>query len=214
MIKKVARGNSQSQKKPSLEGDNVGGLNSLKEELAEEFPKEFWEQITSPRKTTVLQNSQREGGREIRPGQTINPEQAIQENQNRYQEKINFQKKINLTEVSLRQKDRQKTFLKIEAIRKEISAIAATMAQVNRQVKEIEIAAQDNITQPNRYLVNFLELLLTFLKDLKERVEEGNTWLTAFQKRNKKKNYFWGQVKKSGTRFMLSSDRTPATQAG
>jgi hypothetical protein len=207
--KVVAGNNSQSQKKSSSERDQ-SGLN-LKDELAKQFPQEFLNQITA-------KQSAHPG--EIHPGQTIKPEEqrtpgtTEYEQLARYQQKIDFQRRVNLNETSLKLKDNQETSAKINQIKEQIKAIANSMNQINHQVEVIETKAQENIPQESQYQLNFLELLLAFLKDLKERVEEGNTWLAAFQKKTSKRNYFWGQVKKSGSKFLLSSDRTPATQTG
>ncbi len=215
MVKKVGQGNNNQYPKKTLPETNGSSFN-LKDELIKELPKEFWQQITAAQKSSLPKPKS-----EIRPGQTISFKEPAQpslqeshQKQVHLQEKLDFQRRINLTETSLRLKDRQKTEAKINLIREEIKTITSNMAQMGRQVKEMEISAQANITQPTRYQLNFLELLLEFLKDLREKIEEGNTWLTAFQKKSNKKNYFWNQVKKSGTRFLLSSDRTPATQTG
>ncbi len=205
----VAGNNSQSQKKSSSERDQ-SGLN-LKDELVKHFPQEFLNQIAA-------KQSAHPG--EIHPGQTIKPEEqktpgtTDYEQLARYQEKIDFQRRVNLTEASLRLKDNQETSAKINQIKEQIGAIANSMNQMNHQVEAIETRAKENVPQESQYQFSFLELLLAFLKDLKERVEEGNTWLTTFQKKTNKRNYFWDQVKKSGSKFLLASDRTPATQTG
>lgn len=213
MAKKVAQGNNnQSPKKSSSERDQ-SGLN-LKDELLKNLPQEFLAQLTAKKNTSG----------EIRPGQTIKPDQQEPQEIKDYQQlirqqeaakqKIDFQRRINLAEGSLRLKDSQETSAKINQIKEQIKAIADNMSQINHQVEAIETTAKENTPQESRYQLSFLELLLSFLKDLRERVEEGNTWLAAFQKKTSKRNYFWGQVKKSGSKFLLSSDRTPATQTG
>ncbi|MDD3531995.1 MAG: DUF5660 domain-containing protein [Candidatus Shapirobacteria bacterium] len=212
MAKKVVQGNNnQSPKKSSSERDQ-SGLN-LKDELTKELPQEFWNQITAKPKQDPHFG-------EILPGQTVRPEEQKPQAARDYeqlvhlQEKTNFQRRINLTEASLRLKDSQETGAKINQIKEQIKAIADNIGQINHQVEAIKTRAEENTPQEGRYQLGFLELLLSFLKDLRERVEEGNTWLAAFQKKTSKRNYFWNQVKKSGSKFLLSSDRTPATQTG
>ncbi len=206
MAKKVAQGNNnQPQKKSSSEMDRAG-LN-LKNEITKELPKEFWKQIAAQKANHQA---------EIYPGQTIKPQEKTEtpQQQINHQERFYFKQRHNLTETSLKIKNQQETAIKISQIREEIKTITTNMSQISRQVEEIDTVAQKNIPQESQYQLNFLELLLTFLGDLRERVEEGNTWLTTFQKRSQKKGYFWNQVKKSGTKFLLSADRTPATQTG
>ncbi|MGI6278532.1 MAG: DUF5660 family protein [Patescibacteria group bacterium] len=206
MAKKVAQGNNNHPQKKSSSERDWAGLN-LKDEITKEFPREFWEQIT-------VQKTNHQA--EIYPGQTIRPQEKTEtpQQQINHQERLHFKQRHNLAETSLKIKNRQETTTKINQIREEIKTIAANMNQINRQVEEIDAVAQENVPQESQYQLNFLELLLTFLNDLRERVEEGNTWLTTFQKRSQKKGRFWNQVKKSGTKFLLSADRTPATQTG
>ncbi len=214
MTKKVFRDNSQFKGKSSSSEIGQTGPN-LTGELAKEIPQEFWNQITGS-----VSTKNKSGLEEIYPGQTVNlnktePVKEEQEQFNQsYQRKIEFQRRINLNEINQRLNESQEIAAKINLIRDEISLIVANMTQISQQVAEIKVSTQENIPQPGKYHLSFLELLLGFLYDLRERVEEGCTWLAAFQKKEQKRGYFWGQVKKSGTKFLLSSDRTPATQTG
>lgn len=64
------------------------------------------------------------------------------------------------------------------------------------------------------YYVRYLEWLLTVVKHLRMKVDEGRTWLEAFMTRKKKKMGYWKMYKKHGTTFGLSQERTTATQTG
>lgn len=64
------------------------------------------------------------------------------------------------------------------------------------------------------YYIRFLEWLLTVVKQLRLKVEEGQAWLNTFTQRKKKKMGFWGMYKKHGTTFGLSNERSLATQSG
>lgn len=98
----------------------------------------------------------------------------------------------------------------IEAIRTELAALAHTLTNLN---KDVEQAIEETPVDPGIYHVNFLERLRTFIKLLREQVEDSRTWLTLSAKRQKKMA-FWGLYKKHGTQFGLSSERTVSTQAG
>ncbi|MBI4991369.1 hypothetical protein HZB96_04730 [Candidatus Gottesmanbacteria bacterium] len=63
------------------------------------------------------------------------------------------------------------------------------------------------------YYIRFLEWLITVVKQLRMRVEDGRAWLATFSERKKKRGY-WKMYKKHGTTFGLSHERTLATQTG
>lgn len=64
------------------------------------------------------------------------------------------------------------------------------------------------------YHLRFLEWLIILVKQLRMKVEEGQTWLSTFSQRKKKKIGYWQMYKKHGTTFGLSYERSLATQTG
>lgn len=64
------------------------------------------------------------------------------------------------------------------------------------------------------YYIRYLEWLLSVVKQLRMKVEEGHAWLSTFNQRKKKKLGYWKMYKKHGTTFGLSHERTLATQTG
>jgi len=56
--------------------------------------------------------------------------------------------------------------------------------------------------------------MIGIVKNLRQKVEEGRTWLAAFSQRKIKKMGYWKMYKKHGTTFGLSHERTVATQTG
>jgi hypothetical protein len=101
--------------------------------------------------------------------------------------------------------------LQIKAVREELRRLAHSIAKID---KEVEIATKLQPVEPGIYYLNFFEKLRTFIKEMAQRLDESATWLMAFNKRAKKQNFYWSQVKKSGTKFMLSQERYMATQVG
>ncbi len=63
------------------------------------------------------------------------------------------------------------------------------------------------------YYLRFLEWLITVVRELRMKVEDGKAWLQTFNQRKKKVGY-WKMYKKHGTTFGLSHERTLATQTG
>jgi hypothetical protein len=104
--------------------------------------------------------------------------------------------------------------------------------QVNRQIKElqeqlamlakdlavlgtgVQKAIEEQIVSPGAYHVSFFEKLKSFIITLRKQVHESANWLEVSYSRRQSQNHYWGNVKKSGTKFMLSQERYMATSAG
>lgn len=109
---------------------------------------------------------------------------------------------IRREEVNLKQQ--------IDAVRQELKAIAQSLKSLQQEVQK---AVDDVPVEPGIYHLNFMARLRSVLLILREQIEDSRSWLALFTSRKKQKNY-WGMVKKHGTKFGLSSERTMATQAG
>lgn len=114
---------------------------------------------------------------------------------------------IRRTAVRAEEKDLN---LKIDAVRKELAALSASIKSLNTQ---IEKTVQEIPVQPGIYHLNFYERLKVILIHLRESIDDSRTWLECWTNKKKQK-HFWGLYKKHGTSFGLSSERTVATSAG
>lgn len=179
---------------------------TLREELTQNFPAEIAAQI--------------QGGKpapqEILPGQSINPAEKESQEQKRpfipsfYQEKSPSILKESATEIE--------TKISIQSLRQEIQKESKRVeeAAVNLSQELASSVAEENLFphQASQEHLSFLENLLKTLRVFREKIEDSQVWLAASSQRQSRRNFFWGQVKKSGSKFLLSSDRTPATQTG
>ncbi len=104
--------------------------------------------------------------------------------------------------------------------------------QINRQIKElqeqlamlakelsnlgtgVQKAIEEQIVNPGTYHVSFFEKLKTFIMTLRKQVHDSANWLEVSYSRRSAQNHYWGNVKKSGTKFMLSQERYMSTSAG
>ena len=134
------------------------------------------------------------------------------------QKQENLRKQLNREFFQVRQEERlvfkqveQKTQLEIKAIQEELKNLVESTKNL---VKEVEIAAKVEPVAPGVYHFNFFERLRQIIILFKKRIEESADWLSLFNQRSKKRGHYWTQVKKSGTKFMLSQERYMATQAG
>jgi len=133
-------------------------------------------------------------------------EKEIRGEERRFYERRRAQEKILWTA------EQQKTALQIETIQEELKKLVNETEGLSREIKTAAVQA---IVEPGVYHLNFLERLLELIKLIRKKIQESKTWLAEWNTYCKKKrNYYWVQVKKSGTKFMLSSERYMATQAG
>ena len=156
--------------------------------------------------------SQKQSG-ELKPNQTL----TFEETKKAIQKERFFRKAqgefwdLRRQENLLFTRNERETRLQVEAIQEELKKLALSTKNLT---KEVEIAAKQVPVEPGVYHLNFFEKLRQSLVFLRKKVEESATWLAAFNQRAKKRNYYWGQVKKSGTKFMLSQERYMSTQFG
>jgi hypothetical protein len=99
----------------------------------------------------------------------------------------------------------------ITAIRMEIQKLAKSVGSF---VQEVEIAASQAPAAPGIYHKHFFAHLKIVITTLRQRVDSSRNWLSTYNSRSKKKSFYWNQVGKSGTKFMLSSERYMVTSTG
>lgn len=105
----------------------------------------------------------------------------------------------------------QEARVKIEGLRAELLKLVKTTEGLG---KEVQVAAIQAPVEPGIYHLNFLERLREFIISLRKNIAESRHWLAMCNAKAKKRNFYWQQVRKSGTKFMLSQERYMATQAG
>lgn len=142
---------------------------------------------------------------ELSPNQVIEfDSQSTEVQQPIAQVRTEVHHRPNVTELE------QQTREQINAIRDELKALAASLKSLHQ---EVQTAINEEPVDPGIYHVNFYEQLKSFLKVLRQQLEDSRSWLATFNTRKKKMGY-WGMYKKHGTNFGLSSERSIATAAG
>lgn len=99
----------------------------------------------------------------------------------------------------------------IQSIQQDIHAFAKSAGDLAQQVQIATLQAPVN---PGIYQKNFFEHLRSIIKVLRQNVESSQNWLAAHNSRATKRGSYWGSVKTSGTKFMLSSERYMVTTTG
>ena len=88
-------------------------------------------------------------------------------------------------------------------LKEEISQLKETSDEV---VKEGTTITLKGMVEPGKYHVNFLRWLISAIRDLRKKVGESRTWLSAFLAKKNRKN-FWDMSNKHGTSFSQSFER-------
>jgi len=106
--------------------------------------------------------------------------------------------------------DEQEVKKKIDAIRLELKALSQSIRSLRQEISKTIMEVP---VDPGIYHLNFFDHLRSYLTAMKQEIEDSRTWLMAFNTCKAKKGY-WGQFKKHGTSFGMSSERSIATSAG
>lgn len=103
----------------------------------------------------------------------------------------------------------------IEYIRKELLGEVGKLNKATQSLaKEIELTVSAQTPEPGVYHFNFLGWIREQIADLFKKTNDSLTWLSAFNSGKNRKAHFGKQVKQSGTKFLLSQERTVQTQMG
>jgi len=127
------------------------------------------------------------------------------------QEALALQRHREVTETKIFDRKEKETKEQIEAIQDELKLLIKELAGMD---KELENAIEAEIVNPGTYHISFFQKLRRFLIDLRKRVSDSSSWLEASSYRKSSQRGYWGNVAKSGSKYMMSQERTLATQAG
>ena len=96
----------------------------------------------------------------------------------------------------------------LSQIKQEVEAIKRADSVLISKVQEAEKIAVDNMTENQGvYNIRFLELIVSFLRTLKQRIGESSTWFDALKtKRKKRGSLFANLSKRKGTQYSLSQE--------
>ena len=99
-----------------------------------------------------------------------------------------------------------------------VQEILIELKQLAKSTKEVQIEAQiiseeQTETVAGAYKLNFLESMLSWLRDARADVEDSLAWFQALRS-NKASKQYGAMAKSHGTSFTLSNERTASTQTG
>lgn len=185
-------------------------LREIGMETASGFKQEFSNQVLGKENARETKNL----SGEIMPGESLEMEEVVagkRETEEYYYKKTIMLKELREKDKVLVEKRTNELRIQIKAIHEELVKVAQATPELSR---EVDIAAFQAPTEPSTYEMFFLERLFEFIKSFREKIEDSRTWLATANKRARKKNV-WGQnLKKHGSKYLLSAEHYLTRSAG
>lgn len=125
-------------------------------------------------------------------------------------EKQKYERKVQEERLVFHHKH-EEAKLQIKAVQEELKKLASATSGLSVEVKKAVFSAA---VEPGTYHENFFDRIRRLIEFARKKIVESKSWMETFNNRSKKRSHYWGQVKKSGTKFMLSQERYMSTQMG
>lgn len=187
---------------------SIGGSlsNSVKEDMFKGTAQSAANQIFNRRPQTLPKSGA------LSPDQKLDFAKILEEEKTKTKEVVGgFYERTRSREKLVFSQKEEEVKIQIKALREEIKKLISLTQEV---AQETEKVALEEVVMPGTYHLNFFEKIRNLLALARKRIEESRTWLSFCKSRAKKRSHYWAQVKKSGTKFMLSQERYMSTQMG
>lgn len=216
--KKTKKQPKQYTNKNPLEAfkDMGGGVvNAVKNDIGKNMAKGLWEQFLGAGKYSPKKENSREKRRgDLQEGEELVLAQAEREEKAvrwDIEAGIDYRRQIlKGTEVIAAENTRE-IQVKIQEAMIELRRLVQTSKDLEAQIKHVSVTEAP--VDPGKYHLNFFEWLVSTIREARLRIEDSASWLSTFQSKKSKKQY-WNMFKKHGTTFGLSNERVVATQTG
>ena len=154
---------------------------------------------------------------ELRPGNDFSVSEAFRVEEAKKLENDKRFKEIMMAKQH-EDEDRQRFLNKQKEVEKQIESLRDAILKIAKSTQnfssEVEKAAFQAPANPGKYHLGFFETLKRSLEIIKKRLDDSASWMQEFNKRKDRVPFFWAQFKKSGTKYMLSSERSAQMAPG
>lgn len=154
---------------------------------------------------------------ELRPGNDFSVSEAFRAEEAKKQENDKRFREIMMAKQH-EDEDRQRFLNKQKEVEKQIESLRDAVLKIAKSTQnfssEVEKAAFEAPVNPGKYHLGFFETLKRSLELIKKRLDDSASWMQEFNKRKDRVPFFWAQFKKSGTKYMLSSERSAQMAPG
>lgn len=177
---------------------------SIKHDLVEQSISDAWDQLLGIESKPQTQNA----SGDLQEGQEI---VFIKKERVEAAPAINYASEIIHAEKRTENRENGELETKIEEIMIEIKKLSNSSQELQVTFQDITVEALP--VSPGKYHLNFFEWMLITIQNARMRIEDSAAWIGVVSGKKNKKDY-WSLSKKHGTSYMLSGERTAATQTG
>lgn len=107
----------------------------------------------------------------------------------------------------------QETTMLLDQLKSQVTQLEKSQKNLTSGLSKVKIEQMPK-EKFGIYFLRYLEWLLSEVRRMRVKIEEGSTWLQEFTNKKKKKQGYWQKAKTHGTSFTLNNERTLATQTG
>lgn len=113
---------------------------------------------------------------------------------------------------NLKQKTIENQIAKLmQDLQVEVSKLQKQTSELSSDVKKITVETKP--TKVGIYHLNFFDMMITMLREIRQKVGESRMWLNKSMQKKKQKGY-WAMFKKHGMNFAASDERAVASSNG
>lgn len=179
---------------------------SVKQDLGKAVVNDAWQQLLG----VEIQQRDSHGG-DLEAGHEVSFSEAKHEAHQLTEMGHEFAQEIIHSGRRASAENSREVQVKIQEILIEIKQLANSTKDLQAQIEVISV--EQTTTGAGEYHVNFLENMLSWLRDARMNVEDSLAWFGALRSKKAARQY-GTMAKKHGTSFTLSNERASATQTG
>lgn len=204
-----------AKKKPTqyLDQNPIEALLSIGSDVKDSVKNDFGKASVDDARTQIFgtETKQESHGGDLEPGHEISLEKAKHEVHQLTEMGHEFAQEIIHAGKRASVENSREVQVKIQEILIEIKQLANSTKDLQAEIEVISV--EQNTKNAGTYHVNFLEQMVSFLRDLRMNVDDSLTWFSTL--RSKKAARQYGVLaKKHGASFTLSHERSAVTQSG
>lgn len=96
----------------------------------------------------------------------------------------------------------------IDSLRQEIKKLVSSTQDLDTDIQNISL---ENIAEVSEYQINFLQRIKNFIVGFRQNISEADNWLSVFNTKKKKRNYFWSTARnkqQGGEQYLMSGEHS------
>ena len=190
-----------------------GVIDSFKTDLAKGAVNEAWDELLGLNHdhTTKSHEQHQSDQGELTEGTELDLTKITQETVHITEMGREYAQEVIHAGKKAKAENSQETQVRIQEILIEIKKLSESSTELKNQVDIVTM--EKSINTPNVYTENYLEKMLSVIRDLRLSVEDSLAWFKTLRNKNAARQY-GSMAKKHGTSYTLSNERQIATQVG